>query len=107
MSDTKHTPGPWKYTQTKTGCDYGISAPGCSNVLAEVYEEFIGRGVYEPLEARANARLIAAAPELLAALEKCMEYIPGSEVRSWPPGFRLKDAAVRAALAAIAKARGK
>jgi hypothetical protein len=53
---TTHTPGPWQFD---TDSDTIDSADG--RQLA---------GVFGPkLEAHANARLIAAAPELLAALE--------------------------------------
>ncbi len=52
----------------------------------------------------ATASLFCAAPELLAALQACMAYIPGSEVHCWPPGHRLKADAMKLARAAIAKA---
>jgi hypothetical protein len=41
---------------------------------------------------------------LLEAVRACLEYIPGSEVRSWPPGFDLKRKALALSRAAIAKA---
>lgn len=34
--------------------------------------------------------------ELLAACKAALAYIPGSEVRNWPPGFRLKQEALAA-----------
>lgn len=36
------------------------------------------------------------------ALEACLKYIPASEVHNWPPGFRLKDAALKLSRAALA-----
>ena len=42
---------------------------------------------------------------LLAACEACLKYIPGSEVHCWPPGFKLKDEALRLSRAAILQAR--
>ncbi|MGE5747314.1 MAG: hypothetical protein ACM33U_08635 [Solirubrobacterales bacterium] len=62
-----HTPGPWTTRGAQRGpdADIGIVAPGCAGVIAECFEEFRGRGVRTPMEAEANARLIAAAPELL------------------------------------------
>lgn len=56
---SKHTPGPWVYKKT-SGFDYGSTAywvPGiCTNIDKE-----------------ADARLIAAAPDLLEALKR-MEF---------------------------------
>ena len=64
MSNTKHTPGPWSYSDhaspriTNVECDIARveALPGSEN-HSEVRGEVI-----------ANARLIAAAPDLLAAL---------------------------------------
>ena len=42
--------------------------------------------------------------ELLAALRLCVAWMPCATVRSWPPGFRLRDEALKAARAAISKA---
>lgn len=33
--------------------------------------------------------------QMAKALEACKAYIPGSEVRSWPPGHQLKRDAMR------------
>lgn len=51
---TKHTPGPWDLQET-------LISHGSKRPLARIWNE------HENWEA--NARLIAAAPELLAALE--------------------------------------
>lgn len=45
--------------------------------------------------------------EALAACEAALKYIPGSEVRSWPPGFRLKDDAISKLTAALTRAGAK
>lgn len=70
---TKHTPGPWRALSeecdkpyirirgTKLGGRYKVA-----NVLTPVYDGVHQR---EAEETRANARLIAAAPEMLEALE--------------------------------------
>ena len=85
---TKHTPGPWKlelvrWAESAPISGFGISAEGktpwlCSAGASEranhctvVADEHIEQGVttgFSASEAEANARLIAAAPELLAAL---------------------------------------
>ena len=54
-----HTPGPW----VAEGAD--IYAPAPANV-----RPYIAHCVYGPREARANARLIAAAPDLLAEVRE-------------------------------------
>lgn len=41
--------------------------------------------------------------ELAQALRACLEYIPGSEVRGWPPGHRLKREALDKTRAALAR----
>ena len=74
MNESKHTPGPWvydplrkEYRGAKTlvwgpkGCGYGTIA-NCSLSAASTFEE-----------AAANARLITAAPELLAELESLVK----------------------------------
>lgn len=76
---TKHTPGPWTYfKQHKTGKRVlDIETAGNSPATERIASlPFCGD------ESEANARLIAAAPELLAAAEealKCIEkHIPAT-----------------------------
>lgn len=47
--------------------------------------------------------VLAERKELAEALQACAAYIPGSEVRSWPPGHELKKRAMSLTLAALAK----
>jgi hypothetical protein len=63
---SQHTPGPWSIRKTGNG-DRGISAAG-TGVFIEAFAEIrhSGEGAYD--ECDANARLIAAAPELLELL---------------------------------------
>jgi len=77
---SKHTPGPWKVaggpSWEETEACYHIvdSKKGWVAQLWNKYEEdFKSRE-----ESKANARLIAAAPEMLEALEKVKEYIEHS-----------------------------
>lgn len=56
--NTKHTPGPWRINQY----DEPVDASG-ENIRAK------GLALTNTDEAKANTRLIAAAPELLAALK--------------------------------------
>lgn len=86
MSNAQHTPGPWR-TGGKDGRII-YAADGFAVADATVFH---GRHEGEHSE---NARLIAAAPELLAALERIAELSYDSE-------------ATRVAREAIAKARGE
>jgi len=88
-----HTPGPWEVG--------GLSAIGGHTIRNfEGVELAIVPGGGKRGDGRANARLIAAAPELLAIARKIVE-------NPWWPGgsWGRADAAMRAELrAAIAKA---
>jgi hypothetical protein len=72
---TRHTPGPWIARQYSNGLDWGIDAPfGDTRHPLEDYSGFAtiyGSENYPrqgAIVAEANARLIAAAPDLLYAL---------------------------------------
>lgn len=106
---TKHTPGPWQFSKTNIGGgtwgdEYGIITP---KPMAGISVRISAPDVSES-EAIANARLIAAAPDLLAAcrmalplnLETANPNIPDSaEV---PCLFTMGE--LRAIRTAIAKA---
>ena len=75
---TKHTPGPWRADLEDTNGHFGWSIGSIAvDHIATVYANFInssrkrGDMAQEPQnqESIANARLIAAAPDLLAACE--------------------------------------
>ena len=71
---TKHTPGPWllRTTQTSAGLCHIVSAADWRGAF--IYGDGIRKGVDDALpkaqELAANARLIAAAPDLLEALQQ-------------------------------------
>lgn len=100
MIDTKHTPGPWssdhEYEETwdtQTNIYVGVK-----NILIAQVCETDGNISNEEFEA--NARLIAAAPDLLEALKR-IEFMCAA-----PPDF--SDATMQEiARAAIAKATGQ
>jgi hypothetical protein len=83
---SKHTPGPWLASQTYPGNDYCIHAQGIPWQLAYLATH---SQIEWPLEA--NARLIAAAPDLLEALQMAKTAL---ELRG--PGWPLDvvDAAI-------------
>jgi hypothetical protein len=114
MSATKHTAGTWKargggYNSTPREKNRADMMDWCSGVDAEVpFTETDGsRGDIQTVascrgrtldEAEANARLIAAAPDLLDALRLLVELLD----RGQPPG----NDDLEQAHAAIAKATG-
>lgn len=97
---SEHTPGPWEtntlyskvITPTKEICDVSVNA----NEEGFTYDEW-----------RANARLIAAAPDLLEALEGFEKAFEISNERyvDWVPTSELIDA-FHHALNIINKAKG-
>lgn len=69
-----HTPGEWVGFVTHHSCE--VRVKDTSTVLADVY--FGGGGVALPDgQAEANARLMAAAPDLLAACRSALLVVGG------------------------------
>lgn len=103
----KHTPGPWVVGKAARnpypdppGDKWSIAAYGCW--IAGVYP-FV-RGCQDDSEAKANARLIAAAPDLLEACRAMVDcYEGGMDSGCDPPR---PDCPACQARAAIAKAEG-
>ena len=104
MSQAKHTPGPWRLPTKEEARRWWapvliLDAEGGS--LANAQPGF----PCDEETIRANAQLIAAAPDLLAALETGVELFeldeeanrPGTDAFTW----------LHQARAAIAKARGE
>ncbi len=110
MNKTKHTPGPWTLERVP------IQSVGGSNTAWKIgpfqcciYDDWRNRkaGLSEE-EIKASAYLIAAAPDLLAALEEIttMTPIPGS-IDEYKVGQQHALSACREiARVAIAKAKG-
>jgi len=91
MADPKHTPGPWTVIENSSG-KHLVCA---DHPQAAHFDIALTSGP----DSVANARLIAAAPELL---EACQRYIAERE----EIGLSCDSAAVRGIRAAIAKATG-
>ena len=68
MSTTKHTPGPWRVS-TANPLQVNTDKGGDSVGVAESQKYNAPNTFCDPNEAEANAKLIAAAPELLEALD--------------------------------------
>ncbi|MEN6384599.1 MAG: hypothetical protein ABFD79_05320 [Phycisphaerales bacterium] len=110
MTNTKHTPAPWNVGSTcmpkSVDSNYLIHSAN-SISIAEVYkpnDKFRCRE-YNADVSRANARLIAAAPELLQALEEILIAFSDS-IRLGGENAE-KYLAVQGAALAIAKAKGE
>ncbi|NCC61603.1 MAG: hypothetical protein EOM12_11820 [Verrucomicrobiae bacterium] len=98
----KHTPGPW---EARLGMGWYVMAGGMTSGAMLV----TGRS---DSESKANAHLIAAAPEMLEALEKVMEASNLGEVAdesddAWIAWINASRKAVDLAEKAIKKARGE
>ena len=88
MSNVKHTPGPWRIDP---GPGFSRNRIEDADGICVAFAWGLG------LEADANARLIAAAPDLLVALKEAADPIAG----------HLHGPTLDRALAAIDKAEGR
>ena len=66
MTQAKHAPGKWFINRESFDCHDG-------KLSIEVYGDYFIAQVDEGIYQEANARLIAAAPELLEALQKAVD----------------------------------
>lgn len=99
MTKLDHTPGPWAVSSSPYESPDIVTT--CGSLISTAWEEYAG-----PEGAAMNAHLLAAAPELLAALlelrgiasslEEGCHLEPGAIEAAWEMGDR-----------AIAKARGE
>lgn len=113
MSKAKHTPGPWEAVGNLVrspmfqpdGLPRGVQIVECMDGYFQPFTE----------EAKANAHLIAAAPELLDALEACRDALAWVIDQGGGPAceheagvcFCNENKALSIAHAAIAKATGQ
>ena len=103
MGEQQHTPGPWrvefgKHYPRAIARENHTDEPGGINSIVR----WNGIGFPSSPEARANALLIAAAPDMLAALRGVLEAVPRSQDR--PPMMSIGQ--WHAVEAAIARATG-
>lgn len=89
MTNAKHTPGPWRVQKTL----------GCKDITSDERDEYGNKSLIcttagrEEREDRANARLIAAAPELLAACKQALACLNHAPRFSTPQGVDSYDTA--------------
>jgi hypothetical protein len=98
---TKHTPGPWMAwldEDTNKFSVYRDRGRGVGEWVAEVHGT---KGCFQ-----ANARLIAAAPDLLSELQALVNAVDGYIEAAIRDGEPVYLASPESARAAIAKARG-
>jgi len=98
MSERKFTPGPWMLSGRTV---YALNDQGFNRFSALVQDAHTSA-----VELDANARLIAAAPELLGALEYLMAIADRSGRERYIQ-FQLTPEFLEPARAAIAKATGR
>lgn len=109
MKETKHTPGPWKFDDTRK-----YYQPGCIRNNGHIIA-FVSQVGDNSAERTANANLIAAAPEMLATLTSIIEWF--EDDHDWPVNGDEKEKLdwhdrkeyrmVQAARSAIAKITGE
>jgi hypothetical protein len=104
MSETRFTPGPWKVSTENKGSIFGDldndAHDGDNPYIGTVAG--IGTDKDDP-ECTANAKLIAAAPDLLEALRLALPYIEGAYECAFPDSDENNNV-LEAAKSAIAKA---
>jgi len=81
MSAPKHTPGPWRFSS-----DGHIVSASTGERVCTPHSTLLGGKVSDQIkDLKRNARLIAAAPELLEALKACLHCF--DEMTGRKPAF--------------------
>ena len=98
-----HTPGPWKLTGlSRRGFYVKVRGTRLGAKFEVANCPFVPDSLIDKIEAEANARLIADAPDLLAALQQCQKVL--SEIITTDPFISARDAFL---MARIAEARAR
>lgn len=88
-----HTPGPWELDEGDDGDNFTIRADG--EFVTRLTKSRYTDDRRDP-EAYANAALIAAAPDMLAALRDLLGYVGGWDSAPDHPCGKARDAIARA-----------
>jgi len=99
MSETKHTPVPWYITDDDPPQAPGCDAEGCAIVATVGRFTIYSKDSCAPCD-KVDVKLIAAAPELLAACQKAIAWTDAIEEHEGDNPWRDMEAA-------IAKATGE
>jgi len=103
MSDSKHTPGPWHYSGVDALPRVRVNREHSGTtgfLIADCNNSHLGG------EAVANAKLIAAAPELLEALKGMIHVVRKLPNIDAYPLWEEVETACNAAQSSVAKAKG-
>lgn len=102
--EAKHTAGPWKVQRTITGESEAVEMTGHNSDGDTKFAVFVEAPAYVlagvsgtgKAECLANARLIAAAPEMLEALEAILPLLDSdcASVQDWQEEAKLVRAAI-------------
>ncbi len=110
MGKEKHTPGPWKaHLNVPTAVIEGHIIKVDDEIGCPIASLWVGGGTEGKPRQIANAHLIAAAPDMLEALEALINDVHQSSDGTWNigPMDRSEGGKMSLAKAAIAKAKGK
>lgn len=91
MKNFKGTPGPWRLRNRLTSIDVDIPAEGPYDTITDIQDIH-------------DAQLIAAAPDLLSALQHLVEVYDSEDGKQWTTAS--KKSAIAEARAAVDKALG-
>lgn len=75
MSKAKHTPAPWPY-EGGDNASIDIILPNDTTITVDRQSRYTGKYVIERKEMEANARLIAASPEMYELLKSFISAVP-------------------------------
>lgn len=101
MSEAKHTPGPW--TNNYVGAHGHIIRGRDAN--KQIANVLVGFNVVPTEEAKANARLIGAAPDLLKACHAAYNALKSYQYGNTSPD--LAESVADSVMVTIAKAEGR
>jgi hypothetical protein len=93
MKTAQHTPGPWHIEKQRAPNGATYYRIHDTDDIRAVIAQVIGDGRIEYHE---NVRLIAAAPDLLAALQDLANYVGGWDEPSSHPCGKARDAIAKA-----------
>ena len=102
-----HTPGPWKFSESKLASGWGLVVDSHENIIANVNTETgpdIPPLVSTKMPCKANGMVIAAAPDMLAALKYNLMILYDAHPE---PEQRRYALTLALTLEAIAKAEGR
>lgn len=90
VGEVRHTPGPWHAAQYPRSHAWHVTrTPG--NARGDICNVLAGLGAQLDEQVAANARLIAAAPDMLAALFDCRRAL---EIANFTQELAVVDAAI-------------